>query len=242
VRKKYLLGALVGVLALAVAAVAIASPQFKQTAKIKYSTKKGKRAAGLNLTVEATDPGAQPPGNQPGATKVTLKFRGAKTNTKAGKQCKLPKSQAANCPANTKIGSGTALANVVGTNPNTGQTTVTGPLNNTVTIYLANKAVYLVIKGTTLPTTVILKSALTKSGKLTTNVKRDVPALPGGNRIVLTKLTAKVKRVRKGRGRKQKALFRTPKCGRSKRFKIRAEFQYDDGTRKNLNLTQKCSK
>ena len=39
VRKVHLIGVVVGALALAISAVAVASPQFKQTVKAKYTTK-----------------------------------------------------------------------------------------------------------------------------------------------------------------------------------------------------------
>ncbi len=244
-RKRYLLSAAVGVLALAFAAVAIASPQFKQTAKIKYTTNKGKKAAGINADLEASDPGASPAGNLPAATKVVIKFKGSKVNTKAGKRCKLPKTSAASCPAKTRIdkpGSGSADANVVGTDPSTGKTIVTGPIHTTVKAYLHTGGIYFVVQSAALGTTVVLDASLTKKGKLTTNVKRDVPTLPGGNKLVLTSFKVKIKKVTSGHGRKRKLLLRTPKCGKSKHFTITSKFNYDDGSSKTVRSKQKCRK
>jgi hypothetical protein len=242
VRRMHLIGALVGVLALALAAVAVASPQFKQTVDLKYSVKKAKKPTGISAELHATDPGAQPPGAQPGVSTLKISFKGAKANTKVGKLCTLPKDQAESCPANTKVGTGTASANLVGTNPATGQKNVVQDLAQTVAVHQTTGGFYFVVKGVTLPTTAILKATLSKKGVLGVNVLRDLPALPGGNKIVLTDFQVKVKKVTQGRGKKRKALITTPKCGKSKKYKITAAFKYDDGTKKNLTSTQKCKK
>jgi len=247
VRKKHLAGAAVGVLALVFAAVAIASPQFKQTAAIKYSSNKGKKLAGIIADIEASDPGANPPGAQPGATKVVINLKGAKTDTKAGKQCKKPKLQAASCPAKTRIdvpGSGSAKANIVGTTPS-GQVIATqdvfGGFN--IKAYLAKNAIYFVITSKTPggPTT-ILKSSF-KHGKLTANVAKDTAGtIPAPNKIVLTSFKIKIKKVSSGHGKHKRLLIRTPKCGKSKHFTITSKFNYDDGTSKSVTSKQKCRK
>ncbi|HEY1356751.1 MAG TPA: hypothetical protein VGF21_00450 [Thermoleophilaceae bacterium] len=237
-RKKYLLGAAVSVLALAFAAMAFASPQFKQTDKVKYTKNKGKVSAGISTTLESTDPGAQPPGNQPAADKAVLKFKGAKVDSKGAPQCSSGKAQAAQCPSNSKVGTGSAEANIVGTNPTTGVTTVT-PLHNLhVTAFNGKGKLYLLIKETG----TLLKASLTKNGTLTTNVKRDTPPLPGGNKVVLTKFQLKTKaKSRKIHG-KRHIMIRTPKCPKSKKWKISVAFTYSDGTSDKQTLTQKCKR
>lgn len=239
-RKVHLIGALVGVLALALSAVAVASPQFKQTVKAKYSTKKAQKPAGLNVNLSATDPGAVPPGAQPGVRTLKITFAGAKVNFGAATLCKLPQDQAESCPGNTRIGSGTASANLVGTNPATGQKTVAPNLGQTVSAYAVSGGLYLIVKGTSLPTTAILKASLSKKGVLGVNVERDLPVIPGGNKIVLTDFAVKVDKVTKGSGKKLKSLITTPKCPKSKKFKITSNFNYDDGSKKNITTTQKC--
>lgn len=241
-RKMHLIGVLVGALALAFAAVAVASPQFKQTAKLKYTTKKAQKPAGVSAELHATDPGAVPAGAQPGVSTLSIAFAGAKANTKVGKLCKLPKDQAENCPGNTKVGTGTASANLVGTNSTTGQKTVVPGLKQTVAAYQTTGGFYFVVKGVTLPTTAILKATLSKKATLGVNVLRDLPVIPGGNKIVLTDFQVKIKKVTTGKGKKLKSLITTPKCGKSKKFKITAKFNYDDGTKKTVSSTQKCSK
>ena len=245
-RKRYLLSAAVGALALVFAAVAIASPQFKQTVSLKYSKNKGKVPAGLSTTIEASDPGASPPGNQPGATKVVIKLKGVRINSKAAKRCTKPKSQAATCPRSTKIGSGSAKANIVGTNPTTGQTAVSQDVFGgfKVAAYNTKGAIYLVITSKVPggPVT-ILKTSLTKKGTLTANVARDTAgSLPPPNKIVLTSFKLKLKRIVKGRGKRRKVFLTTPKCGRSRKFTVTSKFNYDDGTSKTVTTKQTCRK
>jgi hypothetical protein len=240
VRKVHLIGALVGALALALSAVAVASPQFKQTVKAKYTTNKAQQPAGLNVNLSATDPGAQPPGAQPGVRTLKITFSGAKIDFSAAKLCTLTQDQAESCPANTKVGDGTASANLVGTNPTTGQKTVTQNLGQKVTAFTTKGGIYLIVKGTSLPTTAILKGSLSKKGVLSVNVERDLPVIPGGNKIVLTDFAVKIKKVVKGSGKKRKEFITTPKCPKSKKFTIKSSFNYDDGSKKNITTTQKC--
>ncbi len=239
-RRMHLIGALVGALALALTAVAVASPQFRQTADLKYSTSKAQRPAGISAELHATDPGAQPPGAQPGVRTLKMSFVGARANTRVGKICRLPKDQAESCPAGTRVGTGTASANLVGTDTVTGQPKVVRGLAQTVAAYHATGGFYFVVKGVTLPTTAILKAGLSRRGVLNVNVERDLPVIPGGNKIVLTDFQVKVKRVTTGRGARRKALITTPRCGRSKRFKITAAFRYTDGTSKTVTSRQRC--
>ena len=238
-RKVHLIGVLVGALALAISAVAAASPQFKQTAKLKYTVKKAQKPAGVSAELHATDPGAVPAGNQPGVTTLKITFKGAKANTKVGKLCKLPKTEAANCPANTKVGKGTALANLVGTDSTTGQPRITVGLKQTVDAYQTTGGFYFVVKGVDIQSTAILKATLSKKGVLSVNVARDVPPI-FGNKIVLTDFLVDIKKVTTGKGRKQKALITTPKCPKSKKFSIVADFNYTDGTKKKVTAKQAC--
>jgi len=241
VRKVHLIGALVGALALAISAVAVASPQFKQTVKASYTVKKAKQPAGLSVNLSATDPGAVPPGAQPGVKTVKLTFSGAAIDFKAVKLCTLPQDQAESCPPNTSIGSGTASANLVGTNATTGQKTVTQGLGQKVSAFAISGGIYLIVKGTSLPTTAILKASLSKKGVLSVNVERDLPVIPGGNKIVLTDFAVKIKKITKGSGKSRKEFITTPSCGKSKKYTIKSAFNYDDGSKKNITTTQKCT-
>jgi hypothetical protein len=239
VRKVHLIGAVVGVFVLALAAVAVASPQFKQTASLKYTVKKAEKPAGVSAELHATDPGAVPTGNQPGVTTLKINFKGAKANTKVGKLCTKPKTEADRCPANTKVGDGTASANLVGTNSTTGQTQVTVGLAQTVDAYQTKGGFYFVVKGVTIQSTAILKATLSSKGVLSVNVARDVPPI-FGNKIVLTDFKVNIKKVTTGKGKKQKALITTPKCPKSKKFTVVADFKYTDGTSKKVTAKQAC--
>src|SRR3954468_15872291 len=131
---------------LAVATAAFASAQFKQTVQLKYSTSKTKAPTGLKANLFARDPGATPPGNQAGASKVTISFVGAKVDTSAGKRCKEPKATATNCPANTKVGTGKAVGRTATTNTN--PPIMGGPFNYQVKAYLKKGGIYLIVDGT----------------------------------------------------------------------------------------------
>jgi hypothetical protein len=241
VRKVHLIGALVAVFALALAAVAVASPQFKQTVDVKYTTKKAQKPAGVSAELHATDPGAVPAGNQPGVTTLKINFKGAKANTNVGKLCTRPKTEADRCPRNTRVGGGKASANLVGTNATTGQPQVTVGLAQTVDAYQVKGGFYFVVKGVDIQSTAILKATLSKKGVLAVNVARDVPPI-FGNKIVLTDFEVKIKKVTSGKGKKQKSLITTPKCPKSKKFSVVANFKYTDGTGKKVTSKQACKK
>jgi hypothetical protein len=248
VRKRYLAGALVGVLALALATVALASPSFKQTVSAKYTKKsgktqkKGKVAAGLNASLKATDPGATPPGNQKTATKVTVQANGAKVDFKGSALCTLPAAQAVNCPASTNVGTGSVVANTVS---NATPPTVS-TIHGSVTAYLRQGGVFLVIKGQELPITLVLDATLTTKAKLTVDVQRDVlnqPAFTGlGLKPVLTDFSLKFKLKKRKVAGKTHTVLRTPKCGKSKKFKFTSKFVYDDTTTKTIVKKQTCKK
>jgi len=246
VRKKYLAGALVGAMALAFAAVAIASPQFRQTTRLSYTSAKTQAATGIRANLFARDPGATPPGNQKGVDTVSITFNGSRVDTTAGRRCTLPVGQAASCPRRTRIGTGTAIANSANNaNP---PRVVTG-LRNNVTAYLKRGGIYLVVTGQQLPITLILNASLSRRGKLSVNVKRDVsnnPTLQGtGLKVILTDFKLNVRKVtrrvgRRGR-RRTKALLRTPRrCPRSRRFRITTRFVYDDGSRLTQTNRPRC--
>lgn len=241
-RRTHLIGALVGVLALVLAAVAAASPQFRQTAELKYSTGKAQRPAGVSAELHATDPGAQPPGAQPAVRTLRITLVGARANARVGSLCRLARDQAESCPARTRVGTGEATANLVGTDTATGQPKVVQGLPQTVVAFQTTGGFYFVVKGVTLPTTAILKARLSRFGVLSLNVERDLPTIPGGNKIVLTDFQVKIDRVTRGRGRgaRRRALITTPRCGNSRRFRIVSAFTYTDGTSKKITSRQRC--
>jgi hypothetical protein len=248
--RKFLVAAVVGVLALAVAAMAFAaSPQYKQTGSLKYTKTKAAKSTAINVKLKATDPGATPQGNLPPVKTVTIKLaKGTKANPNAARAlCKLPKAEAPNCPKKSKIGSGKAKANLVGRDPNTGATVVnpsTRDLPNDVTAYAKKGGIYLVVKGTKLATTVVLDASLSKKGVIKVNVERDVPSLPGGNKIVLTEFSLKTKAYskRKGNKRKKVHLITTPKKCTKKGWTNSARLVYEGEEPHTVKTKQKCKK
>ncbi len=242
-RKKYLLGAAVTALMLVVAAAAFASSQFKQTVKLNYTTSKTKAPTGLKANLFAKDPGATPPGNQAGASKVTISFVGARVDTSAGKRCKEPKANATQCPKNTQIGSGSALGNVVATTANPPPPT-TG-LKYKVKAFLKKGGIYMIVDGVGGP--FVLAAPFSKHGKLSVNVTRDVVNQPVPQQLqlkpILTDFKLNVKAKSKGKGKHKKTLLRTPKkCGKGGKFKIVTKFVYDDGTKFTGTSKPKCKK
>ena len=247
-RKRYLLGVVFGVLALAgLTASSLASPEFKQTLKYKYlkasgkTNKKHKKPAGFFASLKAEDPGATPAGNLKAATKVTIKLKGAKVNFKGGKKCELPQEQAASCPSDTQIGDGTAKANLAA---QTTPPTVTQDLVNNVKVFLHDGGLYLVVSGTSLPVVIVLDAKLTKRGKLTVNVADDlakVPLLAATDlKVILTSFETTLDLTKRKVGDKTYTLLRTPRCGKSERFKVTTAFKYDDGTDASYTKRLKC--
>jgi hypothetical protein len=236
VRKRYLLGAAVSALALAFAAVALASPTLQQKAEVKYTKSKSRASVGIDTDLATTDPAANPPGNIPPVDKVVFRFRGARYDYRGAPQCSASQAQRAACPRRANIGSGTAEANLVGTNPATGQTSVQplGTLN--VSAFNGRGRIYLVIRQTG----TVLKPRITKNGTLTTDVKGDTPPLPGGNKVVLTSFKLKTRaKSRRVRG-KRRFLIRAPRCTRSRRWRISVRFTYADGDSRSFNVRQRC--
>lgn len=248
-RKPYLLGVLLGLMALAFGAVAIASPQFKQTVKYKYTKasgktqKQGKKAAGFNASLEASDPGATPAGNLKAATKVSIKLHGAKVDYRGGKKCTLAQEQASSCPSDTQIGEGTAKANVSTT---TSPPTITQDVENNVKVYLRQGGLYLVVSGTSLPVVIVLNATLTKSGKLTVNVADDLAKVPLlaqlQLKVILTSFKTQLDLTKRKVNGKTRTLLRTPSCGSSERFKVTTKFVYDDGSRETIVKRFRCIK
>lgn len=237
-RKVHLIGALVGVLALVMAAVAVASPQFTQSAKVKFSNNKAKRSTGVNVTLKATDAGE--PGAKPKrASKIVIKLApGSRINPKASAQCNLNDEDviAGKCPAKSLIGTGVARANVA---PLIASTTedVKAYANRTGIVLLLtdNEA------DTNIGSTIVLRAKTSKLGVITVTVPELQP-LPGVF-AVLTDFTLKTKPKSKGRGAKKINLITTPEKCTKKGWTHTVTFSYADGSAKDVRKTkQACRK
>lgn len=246
-RKKSFLGALVAVVALAVAAVALASPQLTQTADVKLSSGKVGKSVGVNATLTTDDPGAEPQGNFPAVTKVVLKLpAGTRTNSNADQQCNLSSTDVQNnkCPANTIVGTGSILANVYlgGSDP------AIQDVPGTVTAYnRRNGLAFRVVSQatTSLPSvTIPILATLTRTGVLTTNVPILHPAGPQ-SKVILTKFAVNIRKksrfVGRGRRRHKINLVTSPRTCRGT-WKTVSDFTYDDGSTRHVESTASCTK
>lgn len=228
-RKPLFFGALISALALAVAAVAVASPQFTQSFQLKYVQKAPGKSTGVTTVITAEDPGAE--GQKPkGARQVVVNFHpGTKIDTSVPGVCKasdedLQQMGAAACPAKSRLGTGTAEAR-------TGIASI-DPVNEDITVFNAKKGIIFLLQGDENEQngqTFVLRGRLS-GRRLTVNVPKIEP-VPGVT-VSLTDFRLKLRAVQTGRGSRQKAFFRTPPtCPRSKVWQTEARFVYEDGTR-----------
>jgi hypothetical protein len=245
VRKKSFLGAIVGVVALAIAAVAVASPQLVQVADVDLTNKKTGKSTGIKAVLSHTDPGAEPEGNIPASRQIKLKLpNGTRTNNNAAPQCNLSTTEVANneCPANTIIGRGTAKVNVWLGPP----TAVIQNVNAEVTAYNRRNAIaFRVVSEATgsLPSvTVPIIASLTKRGLLTVNIPELHPAGPS-SKVILTyfqvNIAKKSKTIGRGDRRRKINLLTSPRTCKGT-WKTVSDFTYDDGDTRHVESTQPC--
>jgi hypothetical protein len=238
VRKVHLIGALVGVLVLALAAAAVASDQFTQSAKVKFSGKKANRSTGVNVTLKATDAGE--PGAKPKrASRIVIKLApGTRINPKASAQCNLPDQAVieGKCPANSLIGKGVARANVAPLIPSTTEDVRAYASRTGITLLLSDNG-----EDPSPGQTFVLKARTSKLGVITVNVPELQP-LPGVF-AVLTDFTLKTTAKSKGKGSKKINLITTPKKCTKKGWTHTVTFSYADGSAKDVRKTkQACRK
>jgi hypothetical protein len=241
VRYKHFIGALAGVLVLAVAGVAIASPQFNQVAGVKLSKTKAGKSIGVNASLKATDPGASPKGNLKGATKVVISLpKGTVANTAAVKPCTADDAgvQGKECPASSKVGTGSAKATVYNRAKGV---LIAADQGENITAYAGKgQILFLLTPQGSVGATLVIHSKLSKSGVLTTNVPK-LEVL--GSSVILTDFNVSIKAKSSGSGKSKKNLLTAPKKCTKAGFVSTAKFTYDDGSSsKAIKTTQKCSK
>jgi hypothetical protein len=236
--RKFLIGGPIGAAVLATAAVAVASPQFQQTATVKLTTKKPHANSGLVISLNAQDPGA--PGGKPSpatSVKVTLP-KGTVVNTAAAKVCTASDQTFADkgakaCPAGSRLGTGSAEAI-------TGLGAGIDPVGENIVAFAGKNQIifFLTPKGTIGQTAVI-------RGKIRKNVvNTPVPAFPlpgGGGNAALTVFKINLKAYAKGSGAKQKRVLTTPsKCPKGHNWVTNVKFKYEDGTSASINSRSTC--
>ncbi len=225
-------GAAIAIAAILGAGIALASSQFKQSAKITLTATKAGASTGFGAALVSSDPGA--PNGQPQALKtLTVTFpKNTKFNFKstAVKQCaasplELIATKGAACPAKSKIGTGTANANGAPVYPK---------IPENATVYVGKgKLLFLLVPAGPVGSTIPLEGSVS-ANKLTT----PVPVLgSGGLTIVITELNLKVKAVGSGK----QAFVTAGQCNGSK-FTVKSSFAYYTGSPVSLTSSSKCTK
>lgn len=215
------------------AGMALASSQFKQSAKVVLTAKKEGASTGFNANIQASDPGAQFEKPQ-GLKTLTITFP-AKTSfnfkTKALALCKANDTEmvatgGSACPAKSKLGSGNASANGAPALPKIEENVTAYAFSNQIVLLLAPK-----VLGAG---SVIVLHGKISGNKMTTEVP---PLKVGGLTIVITSLQLKVKAVGSGKTTWAKA----GKCV-SKKFTVKSAFLYETGEKLTISSSSGCSK
>jgi hypothetical protein len=213
--------AIAGALTLALAAVAVASPQFTYTFATKFTQKHPGKSTGFKTDIETSDPG-NPQGVPKGANVITVTFpRGTKFNSSALPQCAATPTNTAPVISGAcdkaKVGTGSSIVQAVG---------LAGPVPGTITAYNAKNAIIFYVKSTLAGTTVpvVLKGNL-KGTKLTTDVGSQIPK-PGGLKLIITTFKLSITPHKKGK----KIYATTPKKCTGGKWVVKAHVAFDDGT------------
>lgn len=228
--RKLAVGAAVALISLLVAGAALAA--FTQVANITLTAKKAGQSTGIRSDVHSSDPAAL--GHKPKAAKsLAITFpSGTKFNLGSVGRCTLSDSKLSNalspafCPASSKIGSGSAVANAA---------PLAAVVKARVTAYVAgSKQIVMVVDKASIPGAPVIVIRATVSGaKLTIPVA--VKPLAGIS-VVLTSLKLSVPAHGSGKG----ALMTAGKCTAHK-FVIKTHFSYADGSKADLTSSSKCS-
>ncbi|HEY7890598.1 MAG TPA: hypothetical protein VIC05_00150 [Solirubrobacteraceae bacterium] len=216
---------------LAMTGIALASAQFKQTAKVTLTATKPNQSSGVKAVILSEDPGA--PFAQPQGLKVLKLTFPVKTkfnfHSKALAQCKasepeIKATKGAACPVKSKLGTGSANANGAPVLPAIPEAVAAFAGNNEVILYLEHKA----LGGVDL-----ILHAKVSSNKLTV----EVPELKQGPvNIVLTELKLTIKAIGKGTN----TFIKAGKCIK-KRFVVTSSFLYQTGANSTLTSSSRCS-
>lgn len=248
--RKLLIGAIAGVVMLAVAAIAMAvtTTTYEQT----YSKKTKSTSVGTTFkTTSTADQGDNPSNNdQPKSTReFDIKFpAGTKIDYKAKPVCtdaNFHEDQASPCPANTKVGAGNATVKLPFPGQADVQATVTAYNRKSggttgLVLYVQpsiGAPVFLkpVFKGIT------LKTAVPPTCVASTNQNGHCVKGDGspGQEAVLTSFNLKTKAFKKG---KHTYIKSPPKCPKSGAWTFKATVTYDDNSTVTKTAKSKCKK
>ena len=230
--RKFLIGAFVGALVLALAGIAAAGTNNGVDWDLNYSATGAKKSTGFAAEIDSTGT-ADSTGKPRAARKVTVTFpRGTEFDTGVRPACDIERLRAegtSGCPARSRIGDGSAEA-------------VTGlsaidPVGLRIDVFNARNAILFYVRGTALPITMTLEGKL--RGRVLT-VK--VPKLPQATRFgeaILTKFAVDINRASRGRGSRRRNYATTPSTCPRGRWTTTAVFTYDDG-RTTVRDTDTC--
>jgi hypothetical protein len=226
--RKWIVSAVVGVLALALAGVALAA--FTQYSTISFTTTHPGKSTGIKANVYGKIGSGQQTNAYRAAKLVTITFpAGTKFNPGSVKACTLSDRQLQSgkaCPASSKIGTGSA-------------TVVAPPLPTTikanVVSYASGKSSMLIVATAVVPGLSKQTVVIHETYKGTT-LKIPVPASKvSGFNVVLTGLKLNVP----ARGSGTKALLTAGKCTGGK-FVFKSHFVYRTGPPANVTSTSNC--
>jgi hypothetical protein len=214
---------------LATTGIAVGSAQFKQTAKVTLTATKPNASSGIKAVIFSSDPGAE--FAKPQALKVLTVTFPANTRfnfkSKALAQCnasdvEIKATGGAVCPAKSRLGSGAATANGAPVLP---------AIPETVTAFAGKGEVLLLLVPKVAGSTSVLH------GKVAGNrLTVELPVLAVGPvSIVLTELQLAVKAIGKG----STTFLRAGKCTK-KRFVVKSNFLYQNGSKLTLSSSSKC--
>jgi hypothetical protein len=249
--RKLFIGALVGALALVVAAIAAAATE--QTFRLSFNTKTAGKSSGIAAVLEGSDPANSANNGQPKPSRqVDIKLpSGTAFNYKAAPVCTKSNDeiiQAGGKPACPKavVGAGSAKVKL----PFPGSADV----NATVTAFNAKNVLILYVDPSPVAQPIVLRSKWTGNLKRAPVLKTPVPpnCLPpatnqggqckkqdgsAGQEAILSHLDLKTVRKKKGKA----VLIRTPKKCKGT-WKGSVTFHYSDGTTETVNSLQPCRK
>jgi hypothetical protein len=259
--RKLFIGALVGVLALAVTAIAVAatatSGTTEQTYTQTYSVKKPKTSTGTTFGTSSTDPQNSRNQQPKRVTNFDIKFpAGTKINSKAIPACKASDSDFANatnpddaCPKGSALGKfGKSDGKVAARTPFPGVADFTG----TVDAYNAPKGLLLFVNVQSANQTLVLHpkfSGLTlKTPVPQTCIPPNTPQNDckdsSGTRqeAILTNFELKTLAKSTGSGSKKKSLILSPPSCPKGTWTFEATITYFDGTSVKIPTTTPCTK
>ena len=214
------------------AVFALASPQFKQTAKVILTAKREGASTGFNANLRSSDPGA-PLEKPQGLKTLTITFP-AKTKfnfkSKALTLCKANDTEikatgGSACPSKSKLGEGGATANGAPAAP---------VIPENVTAFAASNQIILLLAPKTPggPGATLVLHGKISANKMTTEVP---PITFGGLTIVITGLQLKVKSVGSG-----KTTWATAGRCTSKKFVVKSTFLYETGEKRTISSSSGC--